>query len=102
MRAFVEIVENLTSSFRNIVGTIVFGIMAIGGMIALSASYVGTKAVDSFGERAERVTEQAIAAELEARRAEELAKDGWGYRPRDARAATTSRDPESIKNGWGN
>ena len=102
MRAFVDIVENLTSSFRNIVGTIVFGIMAVGGMIALSASYVGTKAVDSLGERAERVTEQAIAAELEARRAEEMAKDGWGYRPRDRAAPSTPPDPESVKNGWGN
>ncbi len=103
MRALVDIVENLTSSVRYIFGAIVLGIMVVGLMMTAGASYVGTKAVDSIGDRVERVSQEAIKAEFEARRAEELAKDGWGYRPSDADpAAKRSPSSESAKNGWGN
>jgi uncharacterized membrane-anchored protein YitT (DUF2179 family) len=105
MRVFVDVVENLTSSIRHIVGLVILGVMVLGMMFSIGASYLGTKVVDSLGERAERVSEQAIRAELEARRAEELAKDGWGYRPINEGAASDARDSarnsESAKNGWG-
>jgi hypothetical protein len=105
MRAFVDIVENLTSSIRYVIGAIVLGIMAVGLFMTMGAAYVGQKAVDSMGERVERLSEDAIRAELESRRAQELGKDGWGYRPInkdvDKDTATAPRDPESAKNGWG-
>lgn len=102
MRALVDIVENVTFSIQRIMGLIVLGIMVLGLMFSLGVSYVGSKAVDSLGERAERVSEQAIRAELEARRAEELAEDGWGYRPLEEDSPPTARSSESAKNGWGN
>lgn len=103
MRAFFDIIENLTNSIRFIIGTIMLGIMAVGLFLTIGATYVGHKAVDSIGERAERLGEQAIRAEQEQRRAQELAKDGWGYRPSDnsGNASARPRDSESVKNGWG-
>ena len=103
MRVFIDIIENLTSSIRYVIGIIVLGIMAVGLFMTIGATYVSHKAVDTFGERVERLGEEAIQAEREARRAEELAKDGWGYRPVDKKtnSAARPRDPESIKNGWG-
>lgn len=102
MRAFFEIIENLTSTIQRIIGMIMFGIMALGLMFSIGISYFGSRAVDTLGERAERVSEQAIRAELEARRAEDLAKDGWGYRPLDKDTRSSSDRRESAKNGWGN
>jgi hypothetical protein len=103
MRAVVDVVENLTSSIRFIVGAIVLGLIVVGLFLTIGGTYVAHEAVDSMGERVERLGEEAIQAELEARRAEELAKDGWGYRPADngAKPAPRPRDTESIKNGWG-
>lgn len=101
MRAFLDIVENLTSTVRFVFGMITLGIMTVGLMISVGASFLLPKAVDSIGERAERVGERAINAELEARRAKELAKDGWGYRSQGKDSATAPRDSESAKNGWG-
>ncbi len=101
MRVFLDIVENLTSSIRFIIGTLVVGVMAVGLFMTIGASYVGHKAVDSMGERVERLGEQAIRAEQEQRRAKELAKDGWGYRPTDSGKPDSGRDRDRAKNGWG-
>jgi len=102
MRAFLEIIENLTSTVQRIISIIMFGIMALGMMFSIGVTYFGSKAVDSLGERAERANEHAIRAELEARRAEDLAKDGWGYRPLDKDSRSSADRRESAKNGWGN
>lgn len=103
MRAFLDVVENLTSSVRYVIGTVVLGLMAVGLFMTFGATYVGHKAVASIGDWVERLGEEAIRAEREARRAEELSKDGWGYRPvdADAKPAARRRDRESIKSGWG-
>lgn len=103
MRVFVNIVENLTSSIRYVIGVVVLGIMVVGLFMTVGASYVGHKAVDTIGERVERLGEEAIRAEQEARRSEELAKDGWGYRPvvKGGELDARRRDSESAKNGWG-
>ncbi|MDZ4361021.1 MAG: hypothetical protein U1B84_32195, partial [Variovorax sp.] len=60
---------------------------------------------DSVGERAERIGEKAIIAAQEERRAAEMAKDGWGYRPPSAasqrdRQRDNSRDSHKD-GGWG-
>lgn len=100
MRAFFDIIETLTSTVQRIIGMIMFAIMALGMMFSIGVTYFGSKAVDSLGERAERYNEQAIRAELEARRAEDLAKDGWGYRPLDKDTRSSSDRRESAKSGW--
>ena len=68
MRAFVDIVQNLTSSIRFIIGAVVVGLMAVGLFMTIGATYVSHKAVDSIGERVERLGEEAIRAEQDARR----------------------------------
>ncbi|MDP5103986.1 MAG: hypothetical protein NWP98_08675 [Erythrobacter sp.] len=103
MRAFFDTIQNLTNTIRFVFGIFALGIMVFGLFVTIGASYVGHKAVDSIGERAERLGEKAIRAEQEQRRAQELAKDGWGYRPSDNsdKPSARRRDSESVKNGWG-
>lgn len=103
MRVFIEIAENLTSSIRFIIGTLVLGGMAIGLMMSVAASVVVPKVADSVAERAERIGEKAIIADQEQRRAEQLAKEGWGYK--SSSAASSRRDRSSFDaadGGWGN
>ena len=69
MRTFLNVVENLTSSIRYVIGMVVLGLMAVGLFMTLGATYVSHKAVDSIGDRVERLGEEAIRAEREARRA---------------------------------
>jgi hypothetical protein len=98
MRALVEIVENLTSSIRFVIGMLVLAVMAFGLMLTAGASYVAPKAADSFAERAERVGEKAIKAAQQERRAKEMAKDGWGY---DAATASAGSSSGKEDDGWG-
>ncbi|MBI1403853.1 MAG: hypothetical protein GC147_11640 [Porphyrobacter sp.] len=99
MRVLVDIVENLTSSIRFIVGMLVLCGLGVGLMLTIGVSYVAPKAADSLGERAERVSAKAIRAAQEERRAKEMARDGWGY---DAASASVgSGRGGSAKDGWG-
>jgi len=103
MRIFADIVENLTSSIRFIVGMIVLASLAIGLMLTLGASYVAPKAAASLAERAERVGEKAIKAAQQERLAEEMGKDGWGYEAATASAGHGPSDaeaPGSADDGW--
>jgi len=105
MRALLDIVENLTSTVRFIFGIIALGFIVTGLMFTIGASYFVPKAVDSVGERAERIGEKAIIAAQEERRAADMAKDGWGYRPPSAasqrdRQRDHSRDSHKD-GGWG-
>jgi len=103
MRIFADIVENLTSSIRFIVGMIVLVGLAIGLMLTLGASYVAPKAAASLAERAERVGEKAIKAAQQERLAEEMGKDGWGYEAATASAGHGPSDaeaPGSADDGW--
>ncbi|WP_296718482.1 hypothetical protein [Erythrobacter sp.] len=103
MRALVDIVENLTSSIRFVIGLLVLGGMVVGLMLTIGVSYAAPKAADSLAERAERVGEKAIEAAQQERRAREMGKDGWGYG-----AATTSSggadkpSKSSADDGWAN
>lgn len=97
MRVFLDIIENLNNSIRHVVGMVMLCVMVLGLIFSLGASYVGTLAVDSLGERAERVSEQAIRTELESRSAEDLAKDGWGYPSLDKDRAAGTRKRDSAE-----
>lgn len=87
MRALVDIVENVTSSIRFVIGLFVLAGMVVGLMLTIGVSYAAPKAADSMAERAERVGEKAIEAAQAEQRAREMGKDGWGYG-----AATNSAD----------
>lgn len=98
MRALVDIVQNVTSSIRFIIGMLVLFGMVIGLMLTLGATYVAPKAADSFAERAERFGDKAIAAEQKQRVAEQMAEDGWGYGAATASAGHMPDD--TADDGW--
>jgi len=104
MRVLVDIVENLTSSIRYIVGILVLAGLAFGLMLTLGASYVAPKAAESLAEGAERVGEKAIEAAQQERVAEDMAEDGWGYGAATASAGHGSgaaQDAHPAGDGWG-
>ncbi|MFU7528390.1 hypothetical protein [Qipengyuania sp. ASV99] len=109
MRAFVEIVENMTGVVRLIIGALVLCSLGFGLLMTLGMTYVAPKVAQDYGERAERIGERAIAAAQEEARARALAEDGWGYGdpaasqdsavpPSDAAANGTS---VNSSGGWG-
>lgn len=101
MRALLDIIDSFTSTVRAIVGAIMLGVMVIGGMVTMSASYLVPKAADSLGESVERLGHQQLQIELKDRRAAEMGKDGWGYgAASDADADDTRRPRDAADDGW--
>lgn len=96
MRALVDIVQNVTSSIRFVVGMLVLLCMAIGLMLTAGVAYVAPKATESVVDGAERVGEMAIEAEQKQRVAEDMAEDGWGY---GAATASAGGDPAKSPGG---
>ncbi|MEM7664927.1 MAG: hypothetical protein AAF250_03650 [Pseudomonadota bacterium] len=75
----VDLVDSVTSSIRFIFFLFFLAVLGFGLFITVGASVVAPAAVESLGERAERVSNRAIeAAQTEARN-EQLAKEGWGF-----------------------
>jgi hypothetical protein len=100
MRSLVDIVENVTSSIRYVVGALFLLFVCLGLFVTVAASFVVPVAVDKMGERAERLGERAIQAELEQRRAEQLARDGWGYRAPEEVPAEEPPADNGDKKKW--
>jgi hypothetical protein len=103
MRALVDIVQNVTSSIRFIIGAMVLLVFLIGLMLSASIAYVAPQAAETVAEKAETMGDKAIAAAQRQRVAEDMAEDGWGY---GAATATTGQGaPEdgetgSSDDGW--
>ncbi|MFY8048122.1 MAG: hypothetical protein ACOVNS_04820 [Erythrobacter sp.] len=85
MRFLVDIVENVTSSIRFIIGLFVVAGLLIGLFFTAGVATVAPEVV-------ERVGEKAIAAEKAQRVAHEMGKDGWGY----SAAAATAGEPDAA------
>lgn len=79
MRALVDLVDSLSGTVRFFIFAIMLGGIAITVVMTAGVSYVAPKVAADYGERAERFGERAIAAAREEARAQELARDGWGY-----------------------
>lgn len=77
-------------------------VFGLGLLFTGSASYVAPKVADSMGERAERITEKAMAAEAAHSRNRALAADGWGHQdsPEIAEFEREMKDLENDLNGW--
>lgn len=103
MRSLVDIVDNLTGVVRLIIGAIVLIGFGVTFMMTAGVSYVAPKVAADYGERAERIGEQAIQAAQEEARARELAKDGWGYEAPSSSDSydRRSRDRDGDAGGWG-
>lgn len=96
MRFLVDIVENVTSSIRFIVGLFVVAGLLIGLFMSVGVATVAPAMV-------ERVGEKAIAAEKAQRIAQDMGKDGWGYSAAAASAgeqAGAADAPAAGEDGW--
>lgn len=103
MRALVDIVENLTSSIRFVIGLLVLAGMVVALMLTIGVSYAAPKAADSLAERAERVGEKAIEAAQQERRARDMGEDGWGYGAATGSSGSGGkRSKSSADGGWAN
>jgi hypothetical protein len=97
MRALVEIVENLTSSVRFVVGALVLAGLAVGLMFTIGATY----AAPEIAERAQVFGDKALKVAQEEARAAAMAEEGWGYGAPIDEPATDSAEPATAgDDGW--
>jgi type II secretory pathway pseudopilin PulG len=104
MRALVDIVQNVTSSIRFVIGGLLVVILLIGFMLSASFAYVAPRAAEAVAERAEKMGEKALEAQERQRVAEDMAQDGWGYSAASATARQGSPEvgeTASTDDGWG-
>ena len=101
MRALVEIVDSFSGTVRFLICAIFLAGFVVTGMLTMGVSYVAPKVAEDYGERAERLGQQAIEAAREESRARDLAEDGWGYSEPGA-GSGSSRDASGDEvGGWG-
>lgn len=93
MRALVDIVQNVTSSIRFVIGGLLVVMLLIGLMLSVSLAYVAPQAAETVAERAENMGDKAIAAAERQAVAQDMAQDGWGY---GAATASAGGDPEAT------
>lgn len=79
MRLLSEMIDQLSTTVRLVMGLITLCALGFGAMMTFGAGWAAPQVAEKFAERAEKVSAKAIEARLEAERARELAKDGWGY-----------------------
>ncbi len=79
MRAIIDLVENLTSTLRVIIGLVSLAIFLSVIVIAFTANRAATTASENFADKAETLGQRAIEAKMTAEREKALAEDGWGY-----------------------
>ncbi|MEE4205098.1 MAG: hypothetical protein V2I39_02330 [Erythrobacter sp.] len=106
MRLLSDMIDQLSTTVRLIAGLITLCVMGFGAMMTFGASVVAPQVAADFSEKAEKIAEKELAARLEAQRARELARDGWGYdaadgyRPSSGAAQERDSSGEAI-GGWG-
>jgi type II secretory pathway pseudopilin PulG len=103
MRALVDIVQNVTSSIRFVIGGLLVVILLIGFMLSASFAYIAPQAAESVAERAEKMGEKALEAQERQRVAEDMAQDGWGYGAASATAGQGSPEvgeTATTDDGW--
>ena len=98
MRVLVEVVENLTSSVRFIVGTLVLAGLAIGLMLTIGTSYAAPKVAEAIADRAADFGDKALKAAQEEARAKAMAGEGWGYGAPGQHEPDFSDEPKG--DGW--
>lgn len=100
MRIIGDVIENVFGSIRLIFLLGFSAIVLIGLFMTVGASVVAPQVADAAAERAERLGEAAIDAELEARREYQMGKEGWGYSEPQTGSGATQKDGEAV-GGWG-
>ncbi|MEP3050932.1 MAG: hypothetical protein ABJP48_07490 [Erythrobacter sp.] len=94
VQAIIDLVENVTSSIRVVFMLLFLAVFGVAAVMTAGASFVAPKVVGEVAERAERANNRAIDAAEEARRNNQLAREGWGYGSGDD-------DSSSARDDWG-
>ncbi len=89
MQWLVDLTGTVASTYTRIIWILILGGIAVVAIVSLLIGYATPAVVEEVGERAERISDKAIEAARDERRAEELADEGWGY---SDTAADTSGD----------
>ncbi|MFL0355936.1 hypothetical protein ACI5KX_05600 [Erythrobacter sp. GH1-10] len=101
MRIIGDVIDNVFSSIR-LVFLLIFGAVVLFGLfMTVGASYVAPQVADSAAERIERLGNEAIKAEVEAKLAREMGKDGWGYDSARSVDRGSLNDEGEAQGGWG-
>lgn len=88
MRAVVDLVDSIAGTWTRTISILVMGGIAVVAIVTLIVSLSAPAVVESVGDRAERISNNAIEAAREEGRAHALAQEGWGYS--DANTAATN------------
>lgn len=106
MRAFIDLLDNMTNTVRVIAGLFVVCMTLFGLVASFGFSYAAPAAIEEMTEKAIQAHEREMDAALEARRNQELAKDGWGYGSGERASEDTvsgyKERAQNRKDGWGN
>jgi len=79
MQVLVELVNTVAGTYLRGIRFLILGGIALVAIFFLFLGYAAPVVVDKVGERAESISDKAIAAAREEGRAHALAADGWGY-----------------------
>ncbi|TRD12054.1 hypothetical protein FGU71_09415 [Erythrobacter insulae] len=100
MRVIGDLIENVFGSIRLIFLLGFAAIVLFGLFMTVGATVIAPQAVNAAAERAERLGEKAIDAELEARKNYQMGQEGWGYSEPRTGSGATYQDGEAV-GGWG-
>jgi hypothetical protein len=89
VRAIVDLVDSISSTFTRTIWILIIGGVAVVGIVMLMIGVTAPAVVEEVGERAESISEKAIEAAREEQRAHALAQEGWGYSDSTAAASDT-------------
>lgn len=104
MRVLIDVIDGVSGIVRLIMGLIALVVLGIGVIFTYSVNSVAPVALERVTEQAIEAQAEAREAQLKARRESEMAKQGWGYGSSDRKSNSASDYAEQnrrTKDGWG-
>lgn len=99
MREIVDLVDSVAGTWTRTVRIVVIGGIVVAGLFMLMITLTAPAVVENVGERAERISDKAMAVAREEGRAHALAEEGWGYSDANTNAGNTTSDDFSEDSG---
>ena len=92
MREIVDLVDSVAGTWTRTVKIVVIGGIVVAGLFMLMITLTAPAVVEEVGDRAERISDKAMAVAREEGRAHALAEEGWGYSDGNSDAAYSTAD----------
>lgn len=92
MRAVVDLVDAIAGTWTRTISILVIGGIAVVAIVTLIVSLTAPAVVENVGDRAERISNNAIEAAREEGRVHALAQEGWGYSDNNSDTANSAAD----------